>query len=129
MLDARTIYLRIVGAAICLTPLLLCLTSAQMQAAPMMSLNCEIRVTAKKEAVRIEAVASSQKPASGRYQFRILKESASGSSQNVQSGSFDLVADRESILTTVILDGSAVGHYQAKLVLDANIGNTSCVSP
>ncbi|OJY09862.1 MAG: hypothetical protein BGP05_19050 [Rhizobiales bacterium 62-47] len=107
----------------------LCSVWAPVQAAPTTSINCQIRVTANKEAVRLEAVASTQKPASGRYQFRILKESVSGTSQNVQSGSFDLQADRESVLTTVILDGSALGHYQAKLTVDSDIGNTSCVSP
>lgn len=129
MPDARATYPKIVGTAIGLTILLLCSPPAPVQAAPTMRIDCQIRVTANKEAVRIEAVASTQKPASGRYQFRILKESASGTSQNVQSGSFNLETDRESVLTTVILDGSALGHYQAKLTLDSDIGNTSCVSP
>ena len=129
MPDVRATSRKLVWTAACLTMLPLCSVWAPVQAAPTTSINCQIRVTANKEAVRLEAVASTQKPASGRYQFRILKESVSGTSQNVQSGSFDLQADRESVLTTVILDGSAMGHYQAKLTVDSDIGNTSCVSP
>jgi hypothetical protein len=129
MPDERLTYRRSVGVAVCLTVLPLCMPLASAQAAPAMNTNCRIRVTSNEQSVRIEAIASTRKPASGRYQFRIMKESASGTSQNVQSGLFNLEPDRESILTTVILDGSALGHYQARLVLDSDSGNTSCVSP
>jgi hypothetical protein len=92
---------------------------------------CHIRVTQDQDnqAVRIEAVASSRKNLNGEYRFEVLKRSATGTSHNVQGGAFDLKADTEDVLTTTFLDASALGHYQAKLVLDTSSGSVSCVSP
>jgi hypothetical protein len=94
-----------------------------------MPIDCQIRATPQEGAVRLDAVASGRKETSGQYRFEILKRSSTGSSQNVQSGAFSLLADREAVLTTVILDGSALGHYRAKLILDSDFGTVSCVSP
>jgi hypothetical protein len=104
-----------------------CSSSANEEQA--MMIVCHIQATSTIGAVRVEAVASSRKNARGQYRFEILKSSSSGTSQNVQSGTFSLEADRENILTTVVLDGSALGHYRARLKLDSNFGNVSCVSP
>ena len=77
----------------------------------------------------VEAVARSRNNASGHYRFEVNKNSASGTSHNIQSGEFNLETNREDVLTTTYLDASASGHYQAKLVLDSNSGSVSCVSP
>lgn len=99
-------------------------------AEPKMTLGCQIRVTSQNEMVRLEAVANGPETATGNYRFEILKQSPSGTSQNVQSGAFELDAGRDAILTTVVLDGSARGHYRARLILESKeFGSVSCVSP
>jgi hypothetical protein len=92
-------------------------------------ITCQIRASAQDGVVRIEAVANGRKPMSGQYRLEILKDSPGGASQNVQSGAFNLEADRDRILTTVVLDGGALGHYRAKLFIDSGFGSVSCVSP
>ncbi len=94
-----------------------------------MMIGCHIRVTPQQNAVRLDAIASGQHPTRGQYRLEVFKESPAGTSQNVQSGAFSLEADREDILTTVVLDGSALGHYRARLILQSDFGSTSCVSP
>ena len=94
-----------------------------------MAIGCRIRVTADGEAIRIEAVATSREDVNGRYRFDIQKISASGTSHNVQSGNFNLEANREEVLSTTLLGASDADHFQAKLVLDSNSGSVSCVSP
>ena len=94
-----------------------------------MAIGCRIQVTADGEAIRIEAVASSREDVNGRYRFDIQKNSASGTSHNIQSGDFNLEANREEVLSTTFLGASDADHYQAKLVLDSSSGSVSCVSP
>lgn len=99
-------------------------------AEPKLTIGCQIRVTSQNDMLRLEAVANGPGSTTGNYRFEILKQSSTGTSQNVQSGAFALDADRDSILTTVVLDGSARGHYRARLVLDSKeFGSVSCVSP
>ncbi|WP_156438646.1 curli-like amyloid fiber formation chaperone CsgH [Bradyrhizobium valentinum] len=107
-------------------------TRAELSSAaePKMTIGCQIRVTSQNEMLRLDAVANGPESATGNYRFEILKQSPSGTSQNVQSGAFGLDADRDAILTTVVLDGSARGHYRARLTLDTKeFGSVSCVSP
>jgi hypothetical protein len=92
-------------------------------------MSCKIRVTPQQDAVRLDAIASGKRSTRGQYRLEVLKESPAGTSQNVQSGAFSLEADREEFLTTVVLDGSALGHYRARLILQSDFGNSSCVSP
>ena len=99
-------------------------------AEPKMTIGCQIRVTSQNDMLRLEAVANGPKSATGTYRLDVLKQSPSGTSQNVQSGAFELDADRDAILTTVVLDGSARGHYRARLTVDTKeFGSVSCVSP
>ena len=107
-------------------------TRAQLSSAaePKMTIGCQIRVTSQNDMLRLEAVANGPGSATGTYRLDVLKQSPSGTSQNVQSGAFELDADRDAILTTVVLDGSARGHYRARLTLDTKeFGSVSCVSP
>jgi hypothetical protein len=94
-----------------------------------MAIGCRIRVTAEGEALRIEAVATSREDVNGSYRLDVSKNSASGTSRNMQSGDFSLEADKETILSTTFLGASDAGHFQAELVLDSNSGSVSCVSP
>jgi hypothetical protein len=114
--------------------LVLVVSCARADAAPAeaertMVIACRIEVATVGEAIRLEAVARSRNNASGHYRFEVNKNSASGTSHNIQSGEFNLETNREDVLTTTYLDASASGHYQAKLVLDSNSGSVSCVSP
>lgn len=107
-------------------------TRAELSSAaePKMTIGCQIRVTSQNDMLRLEAVANGPETATGTYRLDVLKQSPSGTSQNVQSGAFTLEADRDAILTTVVLDGSARGHYRARLSLDTKeFGSVSCVSP
>jgi hypothetical protein len=92
-------------------------------------IGCRIRVTAEGEAIRIEAVATSREDVSGNYRLDIQKSSGSGSSHNIQSGDFNLQADREKILSTTFLGASDADRFQARLVIDSSSGRVSCVSP
>lgn len=94
-----------------------------------MRLECQIRAEPENGYLRLQAIARSNEQVSGRYRLLVSKNSASGSSQNVQSGSFDLISGRERVLSTVVLDGSAIGHYHAQLSLDSDQGRVSCSSP
>ncbi|SHN82686.1 curli-like amyloid fiber formation chaperone CsgH [Bradyrhizobium erythrophlei] len=94
-----------------------------------MAVGCRIRVTAEGEAIRIEAVATSRLDVNGSYRLDIRKNSADGSSHNIQSGKFSLEANKEEILSTTFLGASDAGHFQARLVIDSNSGSVSCSSP
>ena len=107
---------------------------AQANATPakverVMAIGCRIRVTADGEAIRIEAVATSRLDVNGSYRLDIRKNSADGSSHNIQSGKFSLEANKEEILSTTFLGASDAGHFQARLVIDSNSGSVSCSSP
>jgi hypothetical protein len=123
MSGIRTIF-AIAGAALLSTSVL------SARAAAAMTIGCHIRVTTQGDALRLEAVADGRSAASGTYRFEVSKISSTGTSQNVQSGEFRLHPNRDELLTTVILDGSAVGHYSARLTLNSTeFGSVSCVSP
>jgi hypothetical protein len=92
-------------------------------------IGCRIDVAVDGEALRIEAVVHSRENVRGSYRFALRKVSADGTSQNMQSGDFDLQAGREKILSTTYLRASDAGHFQAKLVLNSNSGSVSCISP
>jgi hypothetical protein len=94
-----------------------------------LAVGCRIRVTAEGEAIRIEAVATSRADVNGSYRLDIRKNSADGSSHNIQSGKFSLEADKEEILSTTFLGASDAGHFQARLVIDSNSGSVSCIAP
>ena len=92
-------------------------------------IGCRIDVAVDGEALRIEAVANSRADVRGSYRFGLLKASADGTSQNMQSGDFDLQTGQEKILSTTYLRASDADHFQAKLVLNSNSGSVSCISP
>jgi hypothetical protein len=105
------------------------LGASQMLQSSSMDIECVIRVQPEKDFVRFEAVVRSAGPVKGQYNLSISKRSTSGISQNNQSGTFTLTTEPEQVLTTVILDRSALGHYQAQLSLNSDRGSVSCVSP
>jgi hypothetical protein len=93
------------------------------------AVECVIRAQPEKEFLRLEAVVRSDAPVSGQYSFVIAKQSSSGSTNNTQSGSFALQNEPEKVLTTLILDRSAIGHYRAELSLQSDRGSFTCTSP
>jgi hypothetical protein len=93
-----------------------------------MDLSCAIRETTNKGFLQLQAVVFSKQPVAGRYALSVVKRSASGESQNHQSGSFALTSGHEQILTTIVLDASAAGHYRANLSLESDRGSVSCQS-
>ncbi|PTM41478.1 hypothetical protein C8D03_3022 [Bosea sp. 124] len=112
-----------------------CLASSPSPGVPMKplptdaELQCQIRAENTGSALRLQAVARSQSPASGQYRLSILKQNASGTSQNMQSGSFSIGPGQERVLTTVLLEQAAIGHYEASLSLESDHGSISCTSP
>jgi hypothetical protein len=130
MPDVRTVLIKGLLTAV----LVLVVSCVQADATPakverVMVIGCRIRVTAEGEAIRIEAVAHSREDVNGGYRFDVRKNGASGTSDNIQSGEFNLEADREKILSTTFLGASDADHFQAKLVLNSSSGSVSCVSP
>ena len=100
-----------------------------MQPTAATAIECAIRTAPQSGYVKIEAVARSASPTSGRYRFLVDKQSDTGRSSNTQSGSFVLQAGQEQVLTTIVLDGSAADHYRAKLMLDSDHGSLTCTAP
>jgi hypothetical protein len=96
---------------------------------PTAAIECVIRAQPAKDFMRLEAIARSDVAAVGKYSFSVVKRSATGSSNNAQSGSFVLEAGQEQVLTTVILDRSAIGNYRAELSLKSNQERFTCSSP
>jgi hypothetical protein len=90
---------------------------------------CRIDASDEAGLLRLDATAQSRRALAGAYIFTVSKHSASGASENVQSGEVSLDAGRRSILTSIVLDGSAKGHYSAKLSLKWDQGSVSCLSP
>ncbi len=92
-------------------------------------IECVIRAQPENDFLRLEAVVRSDAPVSGKYSFYIAKQSSTGSSNNTQSGAFALQEGPEQVLTTLILDHSAIGHYRAELSLQSDRGSFTCTSP
>ena len=90
---------------------------------------CRIRVSDDPAGLNLEAIAEATTAVVGHYKLSVIKESTSGSSQNMESGDFHADSTHEQILATVMLDRSAIGHYRATLSLDWNDGNVTCSSP
>jgi hypothetical protein len=96
---------------------------------PSGDVTCRIDVSDQAGLLRLDATAQSRRTLAGAYVFIVSKHSASGVSENTQSGQASLEAGRRSILTSIVLDGSAKGHYSAKLSLTWDQGSVSCLSP
>jgi hypothetical protein len=101
----------------------------EMTVSPPVGIECVIRAQPDRDFLRLEAVIRSDKAVTGRYKFVVAKHSSSGSSNNTQSGAFALEHGPEQVLTTIILDGSAVGNYRAELSLQSDHGSFTCTSP
>ena len=108
---------------------LLMSTCCPSSSEPAAVIECSIRVTPERNLLRLDAIARGRQPAQGHYRFEIAKNSSTGTSNNVQSGAYSLKDDRQTIITTAFLDGSALGHYRAKLIMETDFGSVSCVSP
>jgi hypothetical protein len=93
------------------------------------AVTCRIQAEPVAGYLRLQALARSDEDLQGRYLFSLNKHSATGTSRNVQSGSFALRPGQDEVLSTVTLDGSAEGHYAANLALEWDQGSTSCHSP
>ena len=93
------------------------------------AVECVIRAQPDRDFLRLEAIIRSDQAVTGRYKFVVAKHSSSGSSNNTQSGAFALEHGPEQVLTTIILDGSAVGNYRAELSLQSDHGSFKCTSP
>jgi hypothetical protein len=130
MSGPRATFVTAIATIIFAVPLDLTFLSFSFAAEPIMTIGCSIKATPQSDMLRLEAVANGRKVADGTYRFEILKLSSTGTSQSVQSGAFHVDAARDEILTTVVLDGSALGHYRARLTLESKeYGSVSCVSP
>ena len=100
-----------------------------MQAPAAPAIECVIRAEPDTDGLRIAALARAAAAASGQYRLQVAKQSESGNSSTVQSGAFTLQAGQEQVLTTVVLDRSAIGHYRAELSLQSDQETFSCTSP
>jgi hypothetical protein len=96
---------------------------------PTTAIECVIRALPEKHFLRLEAIARSVAPARGEYSFSVVKRSPTGSSNSAQSGAFVLQAGQEQVLTTLVLDRSAVGNYRAELSLQSDDKRFTCTSP
>jgi hypothetical protein len=100
-----------------------------MTPSPPAQIECVIRAQPDRDFLRLEAVIRSDKAVTGNYSFVVAKNSSTGSSNNTQSGAFALRHGPEQVLTTLVLDRSAVGNYHAELSLRSDHGSFTCTSP
>lgn len=96
---------------------------------PATGVSCTITAEPTSQFLRLQALARADRDLQGQYMLSVSKRSETGSSQNVQSGDFALSSGSATPLSTLTLDRSALGHYEAKLVLTWDQGSTSCQSP
>src|ERR1700720_102280 len=80
--------------------------AASAKVEQVMAVGCRIGVRAEGEPIRIEAVATSRADVNGSYRLDIRKNSADGSSHNIQSGKLSLEANKEKIFSTTFLGAS-----------------------
>jgi CsgH protein len=92
-------------------------------------LECDIRSEPKGDFLQLTAIVRSKEPLSGEYNLIVRKHSETGTSENAQSGAFELTLEHERVLTSTLLDHSAFGHYRAELAIKTTIGRVSCSSP
>jgi len=90
---------------------------------------CHIEVKIEGGLLRLQAVARSEEPLSGRYSFSVSKHNQSGTSENAQSGDFSLLPTQTGILATTALEAAATGFYSARLDLRWEQGSTTCRAP
>jgi hypothetical protein len=100
-----------------------------MPPVPTIAIECVIRAQPEQHFLRLEAIARSDAPAAGEYRFSVAKRSSSGSSSNAQTGTFVLKSGHEQVLTTILLDRSAIGNYHAELSLQSDRERFTCTSP
>jgi hypothetical protein len=100
-----------------------------MPPVPTIAIECVIRAQPEQHFLRLEAIARSDAPAAGEYSFSVAKRSSSGSSSNAQSGTFVLKGGHEQVLTTILLDRSAIGNYHAELSLQSDRERFTCTLP
>ncbi len=103
--------------------------AVSMPVADQNAAGCQIRASLVPSGLRLEALADPHEAIAGEYRLSVTKDSESGSSRNLQSGAFQVEAGKQQILATIILDRSAVGHYNATLSLKWENGHESCSSP
>jgi hypothetical protein len=101
----------------------------KMMPAQPAGIECVIRAQPNNDFLQLEAIVRSDAPVAGQYSFVIAKQSPTGSSDNTQSGSFALKEASEKVLSTLVLDRSAIGHYRAELTLQSDRGRFTCSSP
>jgi len=101
----------------------------EMTVSPPAGIECVIRAQPDRNFLRLEAVIRSDTAVTGSYSFIVAKHSPTGSSNNTQSGDFALSHGPEKVLTTLVLDRSAVGNYRAELSLQSDRGSFTCTSP
>jgi len=125
-LDATSWSARLALAACCSLPAAVFAAPSGHQA----DLECVIRATANSgDFVRLDAVVKSDQRAEGQYAFSLLKRGPSGATRNEQSGAFTVAGEGDQVLTTVVLDASALDHYRARLSVESNRGKATCTSP
>jgi hypothetical protein len=96
---------------------------------PGADIECAIRARPNRDFLQLDAIVRSDTPVTGQYNLTVFKQSPTGTSQNNQSGAFELIIGSEHVLTTIVLDRSAIDHYRAQLSLESNRGSVSCTSP
>jgi len=98
-------------------------------ALPAHAIECELRATKGEQSLRLEPIVKADVPLSGRYELIVFKKNASGSSRNVNSGSFELEAAGEKVLSTIVVDHERDGDVAAFLSLKWKDGEKSCQYP
>jgi len=117
------------GHARVLTILMVSIGLSAASALPAGAVECEVRVTKEEHSLRLESVVRTTGPLAGDYTLLVDKRNAAGSSQNSNSGSFELLAGGEKILSTIVVDHEREGDVRALLSLKWVGGEKSCQYP
>ncbi len=87
-------------------------------------MSCEIRVSDTPLGWQVEPMALSSTPLAGDYQFTVAKVSKGGTSVSSQSGDFETLAGRPTVLGTAVFDRK--GSIDAELTVRWSGGAVSC---
>lgn len=110
----------------CLSALsLTCVAPAFSQA----GVACLIAANRKDAFLVVQASVKSATAVSGTYRLVLIKRNASGTSQSIQQGKFDLQPGSDGLLATTVVGAPANTELSAKLLVETDRGVSQCGLP
>ncbi|WP_412066560.1 curli-like amyloid fiber formation chaperone CsgH [Rhizobium sp. SYY.PMSO] len=103
--------------------------SSAARALSQAGVECEIATNRKDQLLVVQAIAKSPSAVSGTYRLVLVKHGASGTSQSIQQGNFDLQPGSDGLLATTVVDAPANTELTARLLVETDRGVSQCGLP